>query len=243
MNNSVVDSSLLWIQGERVPSGKYKRMKAKLEEKIKNEPTQESYLELARLELSKQNYRSAIFYVEHALHINPTDEQSQLMYAQMLEMVGECDRAKSAYRTYITLHPESHEGYREYGRFLLSVDEGLSTVQKLLLKSLDLEPKDAYAHTILAEIYLKCNRKSQAELHMEIAVRYLGEEVWVHQRRAHVLMKLERYQEAVFHYKKALKNDRKNVYLRKCLHEAESIIKHKLPAKDNKLEKLDLLRK
>lgn len=225
MTNSVVDSSLLWIRGIHVPASQYKRVKSKLEQKIQTEPSRTDYLELARLELRKQNYGLALEAVEQALQMDPTDADSQLFYAQMLELTGEWDRAKSAYRTYITLHPTSAPGYREFGRFLLSMADSLPHVQSLMLKGLELDPKDSYAHTILAEIYWRLNRISQAELHLEIGFRYLQDEAWIHQRRAFVLAELERYHEAIHHYKQALKSDRKNTYIRHQLQKVEQLAK------------------
>ncbi|SFX44235.1 Tetratricopeptide repeat-containing protein [Thermoactinomyces sp. DSM 45891] len=229
MTNSVIDSSLLWIRGIRIPASQYKRIKMRLEQSLQGEPSRTYYLELARLELRKQNYGLAMEAVEEALQLDPTDAESQLLYANILELTGEWDRAKSVYRTNIMLHPVSAQGYREYGRFLLSMDHDDSVlhIRSLILKGLELDPKDSYAHTILAEIYWKLNQRSQAELHLEIGLRYLQEEPWIHQRRASILAELERFDESAHHYKQALKEDKKNIYIRHQLQKVERLSKQK----------------
>ncbi|MDQ0417669.1 Tfp pilus assembly protein PilF [Croceifilum oryzae] len=229
MTNSVVDSSLLWIRGIRIPASQYKRIKSRLEQNLQGEPSRTDYLELAQLELRKQNYGLAMEAVEEALQLDPTDAESQLLYANILELTGEWDRAKSVYRTNIMLHPVSSQGYREYGRFLLSMDhdDSISHIRSLVLKGLELDPKDSYAHTILAEIYWKLNQKSQAELHLEIGLRYLQDEPWIHQRRAAILAELERFAESTHHYKQALKEDKKNIYIRHQLQRVERLMKQK----------------
>ena len=102
---------------------------------------------------------------------DPFHVQGHLLRAQILQALGRMEESRSLFEKILSQYPDHSEAYREYGCFLLS--EGApETAQAHLLKSLTLNPKDAFAHALLAEVYTLTGRKEQAFLHLEIASRF-----------------------------------------------------------------------
>ncbi|RAL25629.1 hypothetical protein DL897_06000 [Thermoflavimicrobium daqui] len=206
-------------QTRKSPLGGYRFHRAKIERQIAKDPQVNYFIELAKLEASKGHWERSQQVIESALQINPYSGEIQLFLAQVLEMQGKDEEARTVYLNLLDEHSYMSEAYREFGRFLI-VQGSISLAQSILLRGLELNPKDALAHTLLAEIYLQKDRRAQAVLHLEIAKRFHQGQLSFHQRSAQLYMALEEYEEAVKHFKLAMQADRKNKSLRVLFRQA-----------------------
>jgi tetratricopeptide (TPR) repeat protein len=181
---------------------------------IRQDPRAEHYLLLAVLEARKQYWHRAQAAVESALRLHPDHAEATLLLAQVLEAKNEREQAEEVYRSLVEAHPCFSRGFREYARFLMTHTDSISTAQRLLMRSLEMNPRDALAHTLLAEIYLLRGRTGQAFLHLEIAAHYHEEHPLFHESKAKLLMEMERYEEAAKQLRRALRMDPKNERIR-----------------------------
>ncbi|MFC7441230.1 tetratricopeptide repeat protein [Laceyella putida] len=202
------------IQGKRYVSGSYRRNRAKLERMIKEEPQAEYYLMLAVLEVRKHYWNRAHQAVEKALTLAPDYKEAHLLYAQILEAKQELVEAARAYQATLHRFPQFSKAYREYARYLMTHTDSITLAQSLLLKSLELDPKDALSHILIAEICLLRGKTGQALLHFELAQHYYLDHPRFHQGKARLFMEMERYEEAAKHLKLAMRLDPKNKVLR-----------------------------
>lgn len=209
--------------------GRYRRNRAKIERLIAQDPQVEYYMELAYLEARTQHWENAQKAIEQALALDPSRGEAQLFLAQLLEIQERHEEARSIYLSLLENHPFMSVAYREFGRFLLE-QGSLSLAQSMLLKGLEINPRDALAHTLLAEIYLQKDRRAQALLHLEIANRFHENEPFFHQCSAQIFMQLEEYDKAAKHFKLALQVNRKNKSLRSLLREAVKKKQRKSPS-------------
>lgn len=216
MPGPIIDTySLEQRQGKQMVTGSYRRNRARLERLIKEDPRMEYYLALAHLEARNQYWDRAQEAVETALEREPVHQEAQLLLAQILEAKNELQQSEVIYQAVLNCHPQFSRGHREYARYLMTHTDSITTAQNLLLRSLDLDPRDALAHTLLAEVYLLKGRNGQALLHLELAAHYHeGQQPFYHQRTAKVFMKMEQYDEAARQLKLALRVDPKNKLIR-----------------------------
>lgn len=201
-------------EGKRIVQGSYRRNRARIERLIKKDPKADHYLALAHLEARNHYWDRALTAIQAALGLDPMRAEAQLMLAQVLEAKKELERSRAVYESLINSHPHFSKGYREYARYLMTHTDLLHLAQNLLLRSLELDPKDALSHTILAEVYLLRGRTGQALLHLELAAHFHEGEPFYHQRTANLFIKLEQYEEAVRQLKMALRIDPKNKMIR-----------------------------
>ncbi|SEM69426.1 tetratricopeptide repeat protein [Lihuaxuella thermophila] len=201
-------------EGKRFVQGSYRRTRARIERLIKKNPTTDHYLALAHLEARNQYWDRALAAVQGALDLDPMRAEAQLMLAQVLEAKNELQRSREVYESLINCHPHFSKGYREYARYLMTHTDLLHLAQNLLLRSLELDPRDALSHTILAEVYLLRGRTGQALLHLELGAHFQEGEPFYHQRTANLFIRMEQYEEAVRQLKMALRVDPKNKIIR-----------------------------
>lgn len=221
---SVIDAhSIVYHVGEGPSSSR--RIRARLTRKIAKQPGVDLYIRLAYEEARQQNWDQAQEAIDSALKLKPNHADAMLFQAQILESRGEEQQAEKAYRSVVTTHTDFSKAYREYGRFFMKEESTLSTAQTYLLQALELKPKDALAHLLLAEIFLKKGRTSQALLHIEIAKRFQEEEPLFHGRSVPLFLQLEQYDEAIKQLKLAQKHDPKNKWYREQSRELQKTLK------------------
>lgn len=201
-------------KGKRYVSGSYRRNRAKLERLIKKQPRTEYYLMLAVLEIRKHYWNRAHQAVEKALTLTPDHKEAHLLYAQILEAKQELFEAGRSYQAVLHRFPHFSKAYREYARYLMTHTDSITMAQSLLLKGLELDPKDALSHILIAEICLLRGKTGQALLHSELAQHYYMDHPRFHQGKARLFMEMERYEEAARHLKIAMRLDPKNKVLR-----------------------------
>ncbi|MBA4492811.1 tetratricopeptide repeat protein [Paenactinomyces guangxiensis] len=207
--------SIVYKQGKKqVVQGSYRRNRARIERLIKKDPQADYYLALAHLEARNRQWDRAQAAIGSALELEPLCAEAQLLLAQVLEAKNELQPSNDAYQSVLNCHPDFSRGYREYARYLMTHSDSLRLAQNLLLRSLELDPKDALAHTLLAEVYLLQSHTRQALLHLELAAHYHEGQPFYHQRTANLFMKMEQYDEAAKQLKLALRIDPKNKLIR-----------------------------
>ncbi|TCS95084.1 tetratricopeptide repeat protein [Hazenella coriacea] len=216
MAGSMIEThTIVQVEGKRVPTKSYRRSRAKLERLIKKNPQIEHYLVLAHIEATRQHWDRAQMAIEAALKLDPMHEEAQLLMAQILEGQNDLQAAHSLYQSILKNHPHFSKAYREYGRYMMVHTDCLSMAQNFLLHSLELNPKDALAHTFLAEVYHMKGRTAQALLHIKIAGRYHeGQAVQYHLQTAKLFVELGQYDEAAKQLKSALRLDPGNKWIR-----------------------------
>ena len=121
---------------------------------------------------------------------------AKLLLAQILEAKGELREAGVMYQECFHRHRQFSKGAVEYARYLITHTDSLTLAQNVLFHSLEWNPKDAIAHTLLAEIYLLRGKTGQALLHLRLAAQYYQANPLYHQRKAKVFMEMNRYEEA-----------------------------------------------
>jgi Tfp pilus assembly protein PilF len=206
MAKPVIDAhSIVYIQGKKLQKGSYRRIRSRIERMIAKEPRIDLYLELAYLEARKQYWDRAQVAVESALQIEDSHRDAQLFLAQILEARQEITQAKQTYQAILDQYPDYSQALREYGRFLMHNTDEKKWAQAILLKALEMNPKDPMAHILLAEIFVHNNREAQALLHLEIAERYQDCEPLSHEHMARLWMKMQQYDKAIRQWKAALK--------------------------------------
>lgn len=211
MAKSGIDAhSIVYLISEDMQTSSGRRMRARLARKIAKDPTAELYIRLAFEEARRQNWTDAQTAVASALTLTPGQADAMLLKAQLLEAARDYGAAEQAYEAVITQHSDFSKAYREYGRFFMSENTKFTLAQTMLLRALELHPRDALAHLLLAELLLKRNKTSQALLHLEIAKRFQEAEPLFHGRAVELFVELEQYEEAVRQLKLARKYDPKN---------------------------------
>ncbi|PTX55167.1 tetratricopeptide repeat protein [Melghirimyces profundicolus] len=148
------------------------------------------YWDLARLKVRRKRFSEALAALEELLEADPFHVEGLLLRARVLEEAGRMDEARKAYRKVISGYPEYSPGHREFGRFLLFTEGSPGASETHLMKGLTINPQDAFAHALLAEVYARTGRKQQALLHVEIASRFRTEDIRYFEVCAKVLARL-----------------------------------------------------
>lgn len=220
MGGVILETGILRESRERRwAMGSYRKNRSKLEKLIKKNPRSEYFLALAVLEARRQYWQRAQLAAESALKANPDSPEAKLLFAQILEAREELKKAAIIYQALCQTHIHFSKGYREYARYLMTHTDAITLAQNLLLHSLELDPKDAISHTLIAEIYLLRGKSKQALLHVELAQHYHKEDPLYHHRKAKLYMEMQKYEEAVRQLKIALRMDPKNKWIRNQLHQ------------------------
>jgi tetratricopeptide (TPR) repeat protein len=201
-------------KGRWLVTGSYRRNRSRIEKMIQDNPRVEEYLLLAVLEARKGYWNRAQTAVQKALELDGDHAGAKLLLAQILEAKGELREAGVMYQECFHRHRQFSKGAREYARYLITHTDSLTLAQNVLFHSLEWNPKDAIAHTLLAEIYLLRGKTGQALLHLRLAAQYYQANPLYHQRKAKVFMEMNRYEEAAEQLKQALRMDPKNKIIR-----------------------------
>lgn len=215
MAKPVIDAhSIVYIQGKKLQSVSYRRIRSRIERLIAKEPKSAHYLELAYLEARKQYWERAQVAIESALQIEEENLDAQLFLAQILEIKQEINQAYRKYQELLEMFPNFSKAYREFGRFLKAHHLSEKLAQASLLKALELNPQDPMAHILLAEVFIHKNRQAQALLHLEIAERYQEIDPLSHERMAQLWTQLEQFEKALCQWKQAIKIFPRHKWLR-----------------------------
>lgn len=163
----------------------------------------EQKYELARTKMRKKQFTEALAALEELEKANPFHVKGHLLRARTLQALGRISDSRSLFEKILSKHPDCSEVHREYGCFLL-LEGAPKAAQAHLLKGLTLNPQDAFAHALLAEVYALTGRKGQAFLHLEIASRFRTDEIRYFEVYARVLFRLEELTEEVHFLKEAV---------------------------------------
>lgn len=219
MLGSVMNTSMIYAQGRAFPKGSYRKNRNRIERLIAEDPQTDYYYELARLEAIKQNWDRAQNAIEQLLEIEPSLVEGMLFLAQVLESKGELDKSESLYLRILQKQPASSVVFREYGRFLLE-RESFALARTHLLRALELNPADAYAHSLLAELSFHLGYLGQAVLHLHLGSNQPELHPFYYPRSARLWMSMGYYEEAVSYWKCALQLEPKNQLYRNQLRQA-----------------------
>ncbi|WP_164491788.1 tetratricopeptide repeat protein [Staphylospora marina] len=221
MAGPIIDADFAWGSGERRwMSGSYRRNRNRIERLIRKEPKVEHYLLLALLEAQKHDWKRSQAAVEEALLLEPGNREAELLHAQILEGRGDLSAAEAAYRSLCRNHPGFSKAFREYARYLMTHTDSTDLARNLLFMSLELNPKDAVSHTLLAEFYLLSGKPGQAMLHLELADQYGDGHPACRIRCAKLYMEMKRYEEAVRQFRLAMRMAPGNKAIRAQFHKA-----------------------
>lgn len=157
--------------------------------------TVKKLMETAYMKYEKCRFSEALDAVEKLLVLDPNHAQGLLLNALLLEQMERKEESQAIYEKVLDNHPEFSQAYREFGRFLLLREDTLGAAESYLLRGLTKNPQDPLAHALLAEVYVRTDRKQQAFLHLKIAVRYTTEDHRYFETCAKVLSNLEEEEE------------------------------------------------
>lgn len=160
-----------------------------------DQSTVKELMETAYMKYEKCRFSEALDAVEKLLVLDPNHAQGLLLNALLLEQMERKEESQAVYEKVLDNHPEFSQAYREFGRFLLLRENTLGAAESYLLRGLTKNPQDPLAHALLAEVYVRTDRKQQAFLHLKIAVRYTTEDHRYFETCAKVLSSLEEEEE------------------------------------------------
>lgn len=160
-----------------------------------DQSTVKELMETAYMKYEKCRFSEALDAVEKLLVLDPNHAQGLLLNALLLEQMERKEESQAVYEKVLDNHPEFSQAYREFGRFLLLREDTLGAAESYLLRGLTKNPQDPLAHALLAEVYVRTDRKQQAFLHLKIAVRYTTEDHRYFETCAKVLSNLEEEEE------------------------------------------------
>ncbi|SMO59518.1 tetratricopeptide repeat protein [Melghirimyces algeriensis] len=166
-----------------------------LDEKGGERSEVQRYYEIARMKVRKKRFSEALDALDEVLKANPFHIEALLLRAISLEDIGHLEDSKNLFEKIILNFPDCSSAYREFGRFLLFSENSPATAETQLLRGLTKNPQDAFAHALLAEVYVRTGRHRQALLHLEIASRFRTEEIRYFEVCAKVLARLEKSME------------------------------------------------
>ncbi|MCS1350083.1 lipopolysaccharide assembly protein LapB [Mechercharimyces sp. CAU 1602] len=192
---------------DMLPASKnYRKVRSHLKKILIDNPHPLLYLTLAKLEFQRKEWDRAKETVEELLKRDRDDLEGQLLYAQILEATGQIEHALTRYKALVNEQSEYAPAYREYARCLLE-QGGVEEVEHGLIRCLELNPRDALSHILLAEVYALSSRMGQAALHLELALTYMEKDARFHRQCARLLMRMGRGSEAVEHLRLAVMED------------------------------------
>ncbi|MDR6227417.1 tetratricopeptide repeat protein [Desmospora profundinema] len=197
------------------------------------DPNAVRYYEQARMKYGKKKYPEALEAIEKLLVYDPLHAGGLLLNAMVLEAMGRYEESRSQYENVLAKHPTLSQAHREFGRYLLREEQSLQSAESYLLRGLIINPQDSFAHALLADVYIRTNRKQQAVLHLEIAFRQPVDDLRYCETCAHVLGRLGEGDEEVDYLRHAILSNSENRALknrvRKALR-AQEKAKKELPA-------------
>lgn len=209
MPAAVLTTSMIYAEGRPFPKGSYRKNRSKIERLIKDEPKIEYFFEFARLEAVQHHWDKAQAILEKILERDPDNLEGMLFLAQVMENKEMFEQADELYQKSLQMAPNDSLVYREYGRFFMNRNE-LKSAQTHLFKALELNSADAYAHSLLAELYLLLGYQAQALFHLELASYKKESHPFYYPQSARILMKMGFYEKAAQLWKKAMQWDPKN---------------------------------
>lgn len=173
-----------------------------------------------------QQYFEAIADAGKVLKIESDNIDALLLRGEAYYQLGEVDMAINHYRQGLKLDPEHKQCKDAYKKVKKIVDfqkkadnflakndpaSSIDLLNKAIAVDRQNQPIQTKLHTALAHALKKAKRLKEAKDAAEIVVKANDQDGNAHRLLGEVLMELENFDEAVFHYKKAnelLQNDR-----------------------------------
>jgi tetratricopeptide (TPR) repeat protein len=110
---------------------------------------------------AKGDYKKAIELYESAIKLKPEFPEAEFQRAMALLMTNRKPEALEGFNRSIALRPGWALAYSKFGTFLGSYGNDPATAEPILRKAIELDPKDVFAMTVLAEIRTQAGDTSE----------------------------------------------------------------------------------
>lgn len=176
----------------------------------------EFFVFLADIYNKQKNYRRALRITEQGLARHP--EIVPLLFAKGVyqEKTGDVVGCMQTMRKVIELDPRHSNAHNYLGYLLAEQNTQLQEALRLILRALELKPNNGYYLDSLAWVYYRLGDYQKAHTSILQALRLHPDEPVILEHYADILLKLERSEESLLIYQKALQRadnntDRKRI--------------------------------
>lgn len=179
--------------------------------------------------IEEKNYKQALNVLFELNSSSSSFERIDFYIGMCYEQLGEIENSIKYLKEAIRKNPQDHEAMNYLGYLYAEKNINLDEAEELLNKALELSPNNYAYIDSLAWIYYKKKEYEKAEKLFEQIKDYKDPVIYEH--IGDVKKALNKFDEALIYYKKALKLDKKNKNLK------EKIIEIKSKCKSLRLQK------
>ena len=161
---------------------------------------------LADIYDKQKNYRAALHIVERGLIAHPNTIPLLFSQGVYQEKTGNLDGCMRTMRAVIDLDPMHSNALNYLGYLLAEQNIKLQEALQFIQRALALKPNNGYYLDSLAWVYYRLGDYTKAHANILRALRLHPEEAIILEHYADILLKLERRDESLHVYKKALQH-------------------------------------
>lgn len=163
-------------------------------------------------------YDSAIFWLERALHGEPSDLGVRFSLGAAYERAGRFDNADSMFQTVIAVDSNHAAALNYLGYMYAERDTNLETSLRLIERALQIEPDNAAYLDSYAWVLFKLGRVEEAQVQIRRAIEHATrEDPVIYDHFGDILARLGRIEQARQHWAKALELDPDNGVIKEKL--------------------------
>ena len=164
-------------------------------------------LKVADYEKSQNNYHEAIKIYENLIKDHGENNRILFLYASSLDKIGKWNETKKLLRKILEKNPKDTYtlNYLAYGLALRN--EELSLAQNFIKKALSLDPNNGFFLDTLGWVEYKRKNFTSSVFYLEKSVIHLPKSSEVMDHLGDCYLMLGRTNEAIYEWKKALKNE------------------------------------
>ena len=185
-------------------------------QKIKIWPENESFLyELADYYKLRKEYKKSLKIYEKLINQFPDNERLIFLYASNLDKVNKWKQAKNLFLELLKKNPKDTYTLNYISYKLALRDEDLDYALNLIKKALTLDPENGYFLDTIGWVEFKRKNYEKSVFYLEKASTLLPNSDEVLDHLGDCYLKLNRTNEAIYEWKKALKNVQNDILRKK----------------------------
>ena len=185
-------------------------------QKIKIWPENESFLyELADYYKLRKEYKKSLKIYEKLINQFPDNERLIFLYASNLDKVNKWKQAKNLFLELLKKKPKDTYTLNYISYKLAMRDEDLDYALNLIKKALTLDPENGYFLDTIGWVEFKRKNYEKSVFYLEKASTLLPNSDEVLDHLGDCYLKLNRTNEAIYEWKKALKNVQNDILRKK----------------------------
>ena len=185
-------------------------------QKIKIWPENESFLyELADYYKLRKEYKKSLKIYEKLINQFPDNERLIFLYASNLDKVNKWKQAKNLFLELLKKNPKDTYTLNYISYKLALRDEDLDYALNLIKKALTLDPENGYFLDTIGWVEFKRKNYEKSVFYLEKASTLLPNSDEILDHLGDCYLKLNRTNEAIYEWKKALKNVQNDILRKK----------------------------